>query len=349
MLSFEQIALNPDLTIPDRAVGPGFKPTLWHRLDQFEDRLIFQTRGWLKFLQKTQAAEPVLAAVQEAGRPVGYFTGLIVKKFGLKILGSPFKGWTTDYMGFNLPAGYPRRPVLAALDTFAFEKLGCHYVEVIDRQVRPDDYHDLAYTVQFPQSYEVDLSPGEAELFARMRSSCRRCIRKAHKSGVVIEQAHDLAFADDYYAQLQDVFAKQSLVPSYGLERVRALIRCLQPTGHLLLLRARAASGRCIATGIFPAFNQSMYFWGGASWRQDQHLRPNEALMWQAMRYWKARGITTFDMGGAGDYKKKYGGQAIWIPRLMKAKYNILISMRNIAQKAWETNQRMAGQIRDLV
>lgn len=340
-ISIEKLAVSP--TLSDPASHQNGTGSLWAQLDQFEDRLVFQTRPWLEFLQRTQGAEPVVAVVKEHGQPVGYFTGLIVKKFGVKILGSPFKGWATDYMGFNLPPGMPRRSVLQALDEFAFERLGCHYVEIIDRHTRQTDYTNLGYTVQFPQSYEIDLTPSEDQLFATMRSSCRRCIRKAKKSGVIIEEAVDWAFAADYYAQLQDVFAKQKLVPTYSLRRVRELIRCLQPAGCLLLLRARNAEGHCIATGIFPAFNKTAYFWGGASWRAHQILRPNEAIMWHAMRYWKARGMEILDMGGAGDYKKKYGGYPIYIPRLLKARYDFLIPMRNAAKQTWVAYQKIAG------
>ena len=80
------------------------------------------------------------------------------------------------------------------------------------------------------------------------------------------------AFADEHYAQLQDVFAKQGLVPTYGVARVRLLIRHLQPTGNLLLLRARDAEGHCAATGIFFGMNRHAYFWGNASWRSSQTL-----------------------------------------------------------------------------
>lgn len=40
---------------------------------------------------------------------VGYFTGMIVRKIGLRILGSPFPGWSTDYMGLSLSACVDRR------------------------------------------------------------------------------------------------------------------------------------------------------------------------------------------------------------------------------------------------
>ena len=116
-------------------------------------------------------------------------------------------------------------------------------------------------------SYRTDLTRSEEELFNSMESSCRRCIRKANKSGLKLEEAHDLAFADEYYEQLKDVFAKQSLVPTYSVERVRALVRNVEPGGNILLLRARDPEGKCIATGIYPGFNQIAEFWGNASFR----------------------------------------------------------------------------------
>jgi lipid II:glycine glycyltransferase (peptidoglycan interpeptide bridge formation enzyme) len=145
-----------------------------------------------------------------------------------------------------------------------------------------------------------------------MGDDCRRSIRKAKKCGVVVYKHRTCNIADDYHTQLTDVFAKQQLIPTYGIERVRALIQRILPTGMLLLLRARDPEGHCIATGIFLIKNDRMYFWGGPSWRTYQHLHPNEPLMWAAMQYGKAHGARVLDLGGgAGHYKKKYGGYPI--------------------------------------
>jgi len=128
---------------------------------------------------------------------------------------------------------------------------------------------------------------------------------------------------------------------------VRELIRAIHPTGMLLLLRARDDNGRCIATGIFPAMNQTMYFWGGASWRQDQPLRPNELIQWYAIKYWKERGINRYDMGGGGEYKRKYGGSEIAIPWFRKSKYHSISTLRNVAQKIIKTRQIILGRMQN--
>jgi hypothetical protein len=318
----------------------------WNVLDSFGDRNLFQTKGWLKFIERTQQAEPVVAELRRDGRHLGYFTGLIVSKWGFRVLGSPFQGWNTEYMGFNLLPGISREKVLEPLFNFAFRKLGCHHIEMIDPHWKNGCPRSMHCEVRSSSSFEIDLTRSEEELFGNMKPSCRRAIRKAGKSGVRIEEATDDAFGHDYYAQLIDVFAKQSLVPPYGIERVNELIRQLQPTGQLLLLRARDPKGLCIATGIFPSFNSTMYFWGGASWRQYQKLRPNEPLTWHAMRHWKNRGVKKFNLGGGGDYKKKYGTHDIVVFRLIISRYPLLIPLRHAAERSWRFRQAMLGRMR---
>lgn len=320
----------------------------WAELDRFPDRNLFQTRAWLAFLAEMQGAEPVIARLQDGSQTLGYFTGLIVQRWGLRFLGSPLPGWTTPYMGFNLAPGVPRRLAAAALPALAFHQLGCVHVELRDRWLTDADASGLGYghrrDVGFDErTFEVDLADDEDVIFGRMTSACRRAIRKAEKSGVTIEEASDPAFADDFYDQLRDVFLRQGLVPTYDVTRVRALIRHLQPAGMLLLLRARDAEGRCIATGIFPAFGDLMFFWGGASYRAYQHNRPNEALHWYAMRYWKARGARRYDLGGFMDYKRKYGGVEIAIPGYRRSRYAWVAAARSLAPAGMRAKQTVLG------
>jgi hypothetical protein len=322
-----------------------FEQVDWQQLDRFTDRNIFQTQEWLTFIARSQHAEPVVAAVRHEDEVVGYFTGLVARRYGFRMLGSPLQGWTTAYLGFNLRDGVSRRAAVEALLPFAFGTLHCMHVELRDRQLALEEVDDLDLDYAPKTIFEVDLRPDLDELFARMTSACRRCIRKSEKVGVTIEEADDPSFVDDYWRQLQDVFAKQSLVPPYGKARVSELIRQLHPTGRLLLLRARDAQGTCIATGMFPAMNRTMYFWGGASWRQHQILRPNEAVMWFAMRYWKERGVERFDLGGGADYKRKYGVTEIPVPFFRSSRYRVLAGARQVAKRGFRLRQAALGRL----
>ncbi len=317
----------------------------WDHLNSFPDRTIFQSSAWLSFVATTQNAEPVNAVLKKDGHTVGYFTGLIVKKLGLKILGSPFPGWSTDYMGFNLSEGIERREAIRALVPFAFDVLGCFHVEILDRYLNIEDMNGIGFQHRKYGGFEIDLRLPEEKLLGNMSMSCRWSIRKARRAGVLVEEASDLEFADEYYEQLKDVFAKQSLIPTYPITRVRELIKHLLPQKMILLLRARNKDGTCIATGIFPAMNQTMYSWGVASWRNYQNIRGNEALQWYAIKWAKAKGYQFYDMGGGGEYKRKYGGNEIFVPWFSKSKYGFLPPMKTFAEKCIKAKQKLAGMM----
>jgi hypothetical protein len=339
----EHVVLQDVVDRPLRLEFSLARPEAIPPLEQYADRTIFQTPAWLNFIAATQSAEPIVAALYDGNRIVGRFTGLIVRKLGLRILGSPLPGWTTSYLGFNLDPSIPRTAALAAFERFAFRQLRCMHFEIMDRRFHAPDIVHAGYAFKLQRGYEIDLGKTSEELFSAMEPACRRCIRKAEKSGVQIEIASDDDFVSDYYTQLQDVFAKQHLVPTYPIERVRSMIRHLLPTGNLLLVRARSRSGECIATGIFPAYNDTMFFWGGASWRAHQDLRPNEAVQWFAMNYWKERGIIRYDMVGAANYKRKYGGYEIGVPWVRQSRYQALEYFRNTARRAFSIGQHLRG------
>ncbi|GGN23734.1 CelD/BcsL family acetyltransferase involved in cellulose biosynthesis [Actinoplanes campanulatus] len=319
---------------------------LWADRATYEDRLIFHTREWIRFVAECQRAEPLLAVVTDGGRPVGHFTGLLARRFGMRILGSPMAGWTTSYVGFNLRPGVSRRAALEALMPFAFGEVGAAHLEIRDRGLTENDLGGLGLRWDAAPTAVIDLNPTEDQLFGAMASACRRNIRKAAKSGVVIEDAGgDPAFADEFYDQLRDVFAKQNLVPTYSVDRVRSLIRHLAPAGNLLLLRARDADGRSIATAVLPWYHRTMYFWGGASYRPFQHLRPNEALIWHALQWAKERGVTEFDFVGGNAYKAKYGTTEVPVPWARRSRSPLVAHLRDAAKQGFALKQRTVARL----
>jgi len=64
-------------------------------LDGHADATVFHSSAGLQFVAASQRAEPVMAVVKLDGRPCGYFVGAVVRRFGVRILGSPLPGWVT--------------------------------------------------------------------------------------------------------------------------------------------------------------------------------------------------------------------------------------------------------------
>jgi hypothetical protein len=318
----------------------------WRTLDRFDDRLVFQTREWLAFLMESQHASPVIASLTEDGKIVGYFTGLVLKRMGIRILASPMPGWTTQYMGFNLLPHVRRADALRALETFAFKDLRCLHLEITDRFSSQEEGEQLGFACELRHTLVSDLSPNEDDLFRSLNHSVRGAIRKAEKSGLRVEEARDEKFAEEYYTQLQQVFARQSLVPTYSLDRVKQLVRCMLPSENVLFLRARDPNGACIATSIYAGANKTAIYWGNASFRDSLHWRPNEFMNWYALRYWKQRGIQSFDWGGEADYgryKRKYGGNPLAYPSFRKSRYGFVSMLRNGALNFHKWDQRLLG------
>lgn len=263
---------------------------------------------------------------------------------GVRICGSPFSGWSTCYMGLDLLQRENKCEILRQLVPFLYRALKCSYVEIIDRDVSAEEAENAGFRVNRMDSLELDIAKDDTGLFKQMKTDCRNFIRQFERRGAKIEiAAPDDLFAEQYYDQLKDVFAKQNLVPSYSVEKVRHLLRALSDSGSVLCLRVISPDDRCIATSIFVGYGRTFYYWGGASYRPDQHYRPNEYMIWTAIRYWRERGCTAMDMCGVRDYKRKFGPADISYAQMIFSKRKLLIPMRNAAMKIYYAMMKVKG------
>ena len=306
----------------------------------------FHGAAWLDYLNVAFGAEPVVATVRLDGRAVGHIVGAVVRSYRVRILGSPLRGWGTEYLGFLLDPGIDRRLVADALLPFAFHDLGCLHVELGDSALTVDAMAGSAYRLEPGITWVVDLRPDESAILGTMRQTTRNYVRQAERKGVMVEVATDPEFADDYHTQLTEVFGRQGLAPTYGVDRVRTLLATVGPSGALLCLRVRDPQGRSIATGIFVGRNQRAVLWGAAFRRDDAGHHPNEAMHWEAMRYWRARGATVYDLGGAGDYKAKFGATVAPTPRFVASRYAVLDTGRSVVRRLFRARQVVAARRR---
>ncbi|MFN7149502.1 MAG: GNAT family N-acetyltransferase [Microthrixaceae bacterium] len=301
-----------------RLVAQPLAEVPWTQLEARPGRSVFASRAWLDFLVASQGARPVVAHLLVDGEACGWFTGAVVRRLGLKVLGSPLRGWTTSWMGFDLDREVPADALLGAARRLAFSELGCVHLELMDRAVVAPDPLPRGFRVDRLPGWELRIDRDDDRLLEAMRPNGRRDVRRALRNGIVVEEVDPAAepgFAAEYYAQVRTAFAKRGVSPTYPQRRVEQMIEHLQPTGGLVLLRARTEDGRPAATGIFPGTpGGTAVFWMGASDPELQSSLPNEALMWQALRTWRDRGAVRFDFGGGGAYKRKYGGTPVEVP-----------------------------------
>jgi len=319
----------------------------WDQVESCVDHLVFKSKAWFDFLGETQKLKPVILSVAKDDKIIGFFVGAGIRK-GVRIVAGPFEGWTTPFQGLTFLepiSAQERIAIYGQLSKYCLQTIGCSFFQATDWHLTPEDMVGSGQSFHSVRGYRLDLTQDEEALFSGFSSACRRAIRKAQKSGVRVQESENIdQFITNYYDQLCEVFQKKGNKPTYSRSRVEALVRHLYGTGNLLLLESRSPDGNCIGTGIFPATKNLMQFWGGASFRSHLILRPNEILFWEAIRYWKKRGVLEFELGGRGAYKEKYGPEPYVRVQIIATRWPFLAVLKSLARKVYYGVRHWRGQ-----
>jgi GNAT acetyltransferase-like protein len=284
----------------------------------YTSRQLFHRQVWLDYLAASRGLEIRKWSITDGRRRLGYLCGGIVRKGPFRILGSPLRGWGTNFMGPVVDAPIDQSRLLAALDVLARQER-LSMIEIEHPLLQPSVLSQGFYEDDPGRTYLVPIVPFDPDAtFERIHSKKRNQIRKAMKSGLIAEDTHDPAVADEYYARFTDLMRHKGLVPPYPAEYPRLLFEHLRPAGLLFSVRVRDADGRVLATGLFPHDERTVYFWGGSSWHDGRELNPNDYLQWSVLRLAAERGLQVYNMCGPGRFKRGFGGELAEIHRWHK-------------------------------
>ncbi|MCF8448168.1 MAG: GNAT family N-acetyltransferase [Bacteroidia bacterium] len=313
----------------------------------FPDKTVFTTIEWITFIANDSNVNPLIIQIQYKQDIIGFFSSLHFSKLFVKIIASPFPGWSTPYMGLDLLGGTNRLEIIKELVQFLFETEKCHYIRITDRLITLDETKKAKINYNTASTLELKIDISDEALFKNMKTDCRNYIRQFERRGARIEIAKpDIVFANEYYEQLKDVFAKQKLVPNYSLSKVVTLLSSLAHSDNILCLRVLNPAGTSIATSIFVGYGKKFFFWGGASYRDYQHYRPNEYMIWTAIKYWRERSFEIFDMVGVRSYKKKFGPTEESFVALIFPKYKVLWYLEKFAGKLFYFKIKLLGKMK---
>ena len=286
-------------------------PTLDTKWDQtvasFPDANIFHTSSWAKTLKDSYGYEPLYAVWEKGGAPVCMLplmeiNSVITGKRGVSL---PFTDWCQV-----VTAGSPARSeaVHDLLDLGRSRKwktleLRGSGETVTDDQVSP------AYLV-----HELDLSPGEEDLFKQFRDSTRRNIRKAAKLGVEVVEDNTPDGLKEF-CRLNVVTRRDHGLPPQPAVFFKNLYQNIIDPGCGKVLLARHGEST-VAASIYLSYNGRALYKYGASDKGQQHLRANNLLMWEAVRrYCEAGdsflhfGKTDSNQSGLLQFKRGWGAE----------------------------------------
>jgi 2-polyprenyl-3-methyl-5-hydroxy-6-metoxy-1,4-benzoquinol methylase len=287
-------------------------------VDACEGRQLFHRRAWLDYLAESRGLEVCFLAIRQGSETLGYFCGGLLKMGPFRILGSPLRGWGTNFMGPVATAEIDQGRLLDAIDVLALKR-SLALLEIEHPSLAPLALEAAGFEVSSDWTYIVRLTPGdETSMWQTLDSTCRNRIRKATKAGLVCDDVDDPSFVDEYYAQYSALMRRKQRIAPFPKTYPKILFETLKKADALFTLRVRDAEGRVLATGFFPHDDQTMYFWSGASWEESHRLCPNDYMHWQAMCLAARRGLRVYNMSGHGRFKRKFGGELAEVRRWSK-------------------------------
>ena len=142
--------------------------------------------------------------------------------------------------------------------------------------------------------HSIELEEGADRALSGFSSSARRNVRRASKS-VRIERGDSEKFVKTYYRLHQMTRKRQGLfVQPYAL--FDGIRREVLTRGHGFVSLA-FADERPIAGAVYVHWNRRAEYVFGASDSRFQHLRPNNAVMWNAVRWYAGQGYGELSLG----------------------------------------------------
>lgn len=165
----------------------------------------------------------------------------------------------------------------------------------------------------------LDLTGGCSQLKSRFKHTMRTAIRKAEEYGITTEVSNSRASVRDYYAMHCQTRRRHGLPPQ-PFRFFRNIQRHILAGGRGKLVLARH-DGRVVAGGVFLHFGRKTIFKYAASDKRALQMRPNNLVMWHAIRTYADEGYESMCFGrtstnnaGLARFKRSFGTREIEVP-----------------------------------
>jgi len=156
-------------------------------------------------------------------------------------------------------------------------------------------------TVFTPSTFWIDLTPSEENLMKSFSSKTRYNIRVAQRNGVVVKEDNsDKSFAR--YLELTAETVERQGFYAHSRKYHKLMWEILRKAGIAHLLTA-TYKGEIITTWILFVWKNFLYYPYGASTEEHKNVMANNLMVWEAIKFGKKLGLTTFDLWGREEGK----------------------------------------------
>jgi CelD/BcsL family acetyltransferase involved in cellulose biosynthesis len=287
-------------------INPIEHPNWDHLLLTNDQTAFFHTAAWAKVLRDAYGYKPFYLTITENGALAGLIPVMEIKSL------------LTGKRGVSLPFTDLCEPVAKDGETFTAllkeatavgRRAGWKHLELRGGK---------SYLQQEPASAEylvhtLELNADEAKVEAKLKPTIRRNIRKAQKEGVTARLERSLEAMDTYY-RLHCLTRQRHGLPPQPWSFFRKIYDYIISAGKGFVALA-GYQNQWIAGAVYVLFRDQAIYKYGASDRSFQHLRPNNLVMWEAIRWCCHNAVRTFSFGrtepeneGLLQFKRGWGG-----------------------------------------
>ena len=267
----------------------------------------FHTSGWAKVISEAYSYQPL------------YFTEIDDNKLTALIPIMAINSSLTGQRGVTLPFT-DHCPVMVS-DKNHFHELFWKIIEYGKKakwntiEIRgAKEYLQGKIPFATYLTHSLDLAHPEQKIFSTFRSSTKRNIKKAIKENVKIKILNSFESVKEFY-RLNCLTRKDHGLPPQPWHFFKKIFEHII-FAHKGFVSLALFQGRPIAAAVFFHFGQKGIYKYGASNKSYQHLRPNNSVMWEAIKWYKQNGYKRFSFGrtdlshsGLLQFKRGWGTQ----------------------------------------
>lgn len=283
-----------------------FEEKIWDdKVTARDDHSIFHRSAWARVLTEAYGHRPFYLRISVDGVEAALVPLMEVKSCltGRRGVSLPF----SDFAGLLWTDARLASPVYQALLDFAHGRRWKH-LEIRGGAVPPTGAQPfLTYN-----SHRLDLRQGIEAIGKRLDSSVRQAIRKAERSGMNVTVERSLNAMEKFY-DLHCRTRRRHGLPPQPFAFFKAIARNLMENnlGEIVLAKLGELP---VAGAVFLHSGGQVIYKYGASDSKHWPLRPNQVVMWNAIRHFAGVGCKELHFGrtsqndeGLSRFKRSWG------------------------------------------
>lgn len=268
---------------------------------RLQGRSAFHQPGWLRVAEEASGQKLICIGLFKDGVLLAAVPAFLKRMGPFKFFGSPMRGTMTPCLGpiwLAEPSIQGGQVELAKVcSAFARLHWGASYAEFCFREPGslPRESLDSSWEYRKLTTYYLDLSQGEQKLWNRLRTRCRRHVRKAQQLGMKIVPLND---PRGYYQMLNETFGRRGTSLLHSEEFFRLMLEKIPPA--VLWAWGVEHEGNVIAAGIYIRDDHEVHYLSGASSSKFRTFPTSYLLHWHAIVKSIEAGLRIYDLGGRG-------------------------------------------------